>query len=1467
MYETHDSADSSTSIVSDSDCESSADSLNMVDSSDETPDAVAQEYCSIGEAMKLVSSPFDGDKKKLREFLDNVDVAFELVKPAFHVKLLKFVKAKITGDARSKLMVRDLSDTWSQVKQILEENYATKRTLDYYACRMFNAKQLRDESIASWGSRIDSLQTDLREAAGRVCKQDEITGAVGLINHLGKACFVQGLANDRIQTIVRSRGEKILLSTAIEISLEEESAILSAKERSGSSGTAHSVARCQNCNKTGHTANKCFLRKDTRLEARNVKTIAGVKCFNCGRLGHMARDCRLPKRNYKDDWKSDPRGKDGKSSDNRNRVANLVSSTAVVNIRVAECKVDGCAALDTVTFNVSESRSGTARFLVDTGADISIIKASSLNEGTVYLPDKRVQISGISKGVLSTLGVAELKLSTKCKTSTHEFQVVGNELNMQHDGILGKDFWQSKRAKINYLKGEIVMPNLKIKFDAHDACMSNAVYEVKLPARSEVIVRLPTNSKGEGLLNKITLQTGVFVAEALTTGEKGECIASIANTSEEEVTVNPPVVELSPLEVIESNIAQVNAIGPHIEKSERYKLLQDSLRLEHLNTEEKKSLLELCKEYADTFYLPGDKLSSTQSAEHAIPTPGIDATRAINVRPYRIPEALKDEVERQTKKMLADGIIVPSKSPWNSPIIVIPKKIDATGEKKWRIVIDFRKLNDVTVGDAFPLPNITEILDQLGKSRYFSTLDLASGFHQIPIRSEDRHKTAFSTPYGHMEHKMLAFGLKGAPATFQRLMNTVLSGLQGLKCLVYLDDIVLYGATLVSHNEKLKEVFDRLREHNLKLQPDKCEFLRREANYLGHVISEDGVRPDPKKIEAVESFPTPTTTKTLKGFLGLAGYYRRFLPDFSKIAKPLYELLKKDRQYEWLNEQEDAFQQLKNLLITEPVLQYPDFTKPFILTTDASDHALGAVLSQGTVGKDLPLAYASRTLNKAESRYSTIERELLAIVWATKYFRPYLYGRCFTIYTDHKPLTWIFNVKDPSSRLMRWRLKLEEYDYKVVYKKGSLNGNADFLSRINTAKTRCERREKDEVAPGEPKVRTPPDTAVEEKETAPGEPNVNTLLDTAVEVDRANVVKSEDKVGIEPDKIRKLEILREFHDSPMGGHQGMNRTYERLKLYFDWNGMKRDVEQYIKQCVSCQRNKITQNKTKMPLLITTTPEVVFEKCCLDVVGPLPTSQNNMKYLLTFQDELSKYTLAIPIEQQDAPTIAKAFVDNVVLKFGIPQVVLTDQGSNFLSELFKNTCKLLGVKKINSTSYHPETNGALERSHRTLTEYLRHFISEDQTNWDTWIAYAIFVFNTTPHTATGYTPHELMYGRKANIPGRLQEAPSSPQYTYDDYVMELRSRLGSSYEVARKNLLKAKEVNKKHSDKRSHEVVFKIDDKVLLHDETVRRGRSKKLSGTWLGPYDVLLVEGVNVTIKRKGNKSMKVHANRLKLFF
>ena len=447
-------------------------------------------------------------------------------------------------------------------------------------------------------------------------------------------------------------------------------------------------------------------------------------------------------------------------------------------------------------------------------------------------------------------------------------------------------------------------------------------------------------------------------------------------------------------EIDDRNISEAVLLGAMEQRKEREDQAMSreerviaKLKDDNLNEEEKKLLREICFKYQDVFYLPGDKLSCTTAAKHTIQLePGVTP---INTRPYMLPESQKEEIDRQVKQLVDDGIVVSSESPWNSPLLIVLKRAWPDGKPKWRMVVDFRKLNEKTVGDAHPLPDITEIMDQLGQSKYFTCLDMAMGY-QIELEPGEGPKTAFSTKQGHWGYLRLPFGLKTAPATFQKMMNTVLSGLTGTRCFVYLDDIVLYARSLAEHDVNLREVLDRLRTYKLKLQPEKCQLLRKEVSYLGHVISEDGVRPDPLKVLAIEGFPTPSNQKQLKTFCGMISYYRCFIPDCSRIASPLYKLLKKDAKFEWVEAQENAFQHLKSKLMNQPILQYPDFGKELVLTTDASNLGLGAVLSQGQIGKDLPVAYASRSLNKAELHYTTSEKELLAIVWATKYFRPYL---------------------------------------------------------------------------------------------------------------------------------------------------------------------------------------------------------------------------------------------------------------------------------------------------------------------------------------------------------------------------------------------------------------------------------------------------------------------------------------------
>lgn len=1185
-----------------------------------------------------------------------------------------------------------------------------------------------------------------------------------------------------------------------------------------------------------------------------------------------------------------------------------------------------------LNLEIDFSNSTSLTFLVDTGADVSLVRIQSLKGSTMVSQRTRFVLTGITSNSITTLGICTGNIAFPlAQTVNHEFSVVPEhfQLNSDSDGIIGRDFLLKHDAIINYPKGivylkvagrEVEIPfksdqtrqasgqaqenskestevipnqanknpnksdiNLKNKQNQQiihtlsdplneiDSAQINFPPKVEkskstkvlpnhekensststiitknnhnqqtlntfidhtnkvepihiiLPPRVEKYFEIPVPQNQNMICLSEEIIPGVFVGNFLICSQTEKAMVSIVNSNEHEIELyyKPKLEYLSHFNILnlKTQAAKPNTVQHRIDQ------ITQSIHLpSDLNPEEKSSILKICSEFHDLYHLEGDKLTHTDVIQHKIPLK--TDTNPINIRPYRLPESQKIIIEGHVNEMLQNDIIQHSSSPWNSPLLVVPKKPDQHGNKQWRVVVDYRKLNNVTIGDAFPLPNITEILEQTGYSRYFSTLDLASGYHQITMDPVDCEKTAFSTPNGHYEFKKMPFGLKGAPATFVRAMTKILTGLQNTKCLVYLDDIIIFGRNLQDHNNKLTEVFKCLRKHNLKIQPNKCHFLHREIMFLGHIISQAGIMPDPSKIEAVKNYPRPTNVKEIQTFLGFTNYYRKFIKNFSDIVSPFTQLLKKNVPFVWSQECEKSFILLKDKLTTAPILQHPNFNKEFLLTADASDKAIGAILSQGEIGKDLPISYASRTLNSAEQNYSVTEKELLAVVWGTHTFRPYLFGRKFQIISDHQPLIWGLKVKDPSSRLLRWRIKLEEYDFDINYKPGKSNTNADALSRISykqcLAITRAQAN----------KENTLPEAQTHFSNT------VETITD--------------------PETINS--ILKEFHDAPLGGHQGVIRSFKRIKQRYKWKNMMKDIVTYIKKCPKCQKNKYGKN-TKIPMKITTTSSIPFEKIFLDICGPLPISDNNNRYILTMQDDLSKYSLALPMENAEANTVAKIFVTELICRHGTPQSILTDQGSNFLSSIFKNVCKLLKIKQLQTTAYRPQTNGALERSHRTLGEVLRNYTDQDQRNWDLWLPYAMFVYNSTPHSTTKMTPFKILYGYEPTLPSSIKCTPN-PVYTYDDYVQELKARLQSSYAIARENILKSKQSSKLQYDKNAQEAYFKIGDLVLLKDNTSRR----KLSELYHGPYEIVEINSAqNSTIKI--NKKLKmVHNNNLKPF-
>lgn len=675
------------------------------------------------------------------------------------------------------------------------------------------------------------------------------------------------------------------------------------------------------------------------------------------------------------------------------------------------------------------------KLLIDTGANQSFLSPDVIQNYYSHIPLQHdpfevTNIHGTSRN--------EYSITLPCfneLNDENEIKLFAYKFHDYFDGLIGLDLLTKWQARID-LKDLLLMT----RNSTNDIKLYNSrnvnLYEDIIPANSSKLIRIPINSPDGDVIVNEQILCNCLIHECITTVKNNRGFLEIENSSNHDIIFSldrPAAAEVLNIECTRTEL------------SPRARDVVSRLRTEHLNAEAQANLIQLCSRYSDIFYIDGEPLSFTNKIKHNIRTTD---EMPIYTKTYRYPFVHRDEVRDQIAKMLEQGIIRPSDSAWSSPIWVVPKKADASGRQKWRLVVDFRKLNEKTIDDKYPIPNISDVLDKLGKCQYFTTLDLASGFYQVEMNPDDVHKTAFNVENGHFEFLRMPMGLKNSPSTFQRVMDNVLRGLQNVICLVYLDDIIVFSTSLQEHMINLEKVFQRLRESNFKIQMDKSEFLKLETAYLGHVISRDGVKPNPDKIKTIENYPLPKTPKQIKQFLGLIGYYRKFIPDFAKTTKPLTNCLKKRVGITINSEYINCFEKCKKLLTNDPILQYPDFSRDFNLTTDASNFAIGAVLSQGPIGSDKPIAYASRTLNESETNYSTIEKELLAIVWATKYFRPYLFGRKFKVITDHKPLQWLMNLKEPNSRLTRWRLKLSEYNYTIIYKKGKSNTNADALSRI-----------------------------------------------------------------------------------------------------------------------------------------------------------------------------------------------------------------------------------------------------------------------------------------------------------------------------------------------------------------------------------------------------------------------------------
>ena len=882
--------------------------------------------------------------------------------------------------------------------------------------------------------------------------------------------------------------------------------------------------------------------------------------------------------------------------------------------------------------------------------------------------------------------------------------------------------------------------------------------------------------------------------------------------------------------------------------------VENQIKLPPVEQEISEKITKLLNAHQHLFANKMSELGMATAIKHTINT---GTSPPVNLPLRRTPQKLKMTVRSHIDEMQCHNIIRESASPYAAPVVMTTKK---DGDP--RFCVDYRKLNQVTVKDRYPLPRIDDTIDALHGAQYFTTLDLFSGYWQIEIDEPDKHKTAFVCEYGQYEFNRMPFGLTNAPSTFQRLMNRILKPVLYESVLVYLDDIIVFSKTVDEHIEHIAAVFKILAENGLKLKAKKCDFFKTKIDYLGHVVSSEGVAPDEKKVQSILNYPEPRNQKEVSSFLGLAGYYRKFVRAFADMAHPLTSLTRKDAEWKWGDEQKDAFNRIKCCLTSKPILRYPDFTRDFIVHTDASGYGIGAVLAQmqrppqsddssgETDEVEVVIAYTSKHLDDRQCKWSTTEKEAFAIVHAIDVFKPYLYGSKFTVFTDHRPLEWLMSKNEPSGRLARWALKIQEFNIEIGYRAGKHNQNADTLSRIPLPLVATVTFNKDDSNWAKNQLQ---DTFCKD---------IFEKLKTRNEVTNYSISESGelyylDKLVV-PDS-KKAEIYENNHDHMAAGHLGVAKTKARIQRRYYWPKMAEDIAVYVKNCLKCAQRK-PYGQSKAPLKPMPAATRVWERIAMDIVGPVETSRNGNRYILVLSDYASRFVMTIPMIDQTAKTVAAHLVNEVLTKYGAPEQILTDQGTNFLSELVYQICQLFKIKQLRTTSYHPQTDGLVERFNRTLCDMLACYVNEDPESWDVFLPFVTFAFNTAEQASVKNNPFYLFYGRDAIMPTELVE---NRRYRFTEDDMEIyRQKWQTALSFAREQLIKAQNKQKVYYDANSKVVDYSIGDYVLLRSPPV----PGKFQYRWLGPYAVVKrISPLTYKINLPGaSEDVVVHVNRLK---
>ena len=1116
-------------------------------------------------------------------------------------------------------------------------------------------------------------------------------------------------------------------------------------------------------------------------------------------------------------------------------------------------------------------------------------------------PFETATISGLLKG--------PVKNSAYYKRVNVSVEPMSSHLNdeSRYCAVPGYTFLKPGSHRIHVMMKNLTARTVTIHQGVKIATMSAANLVPHMLAPEEVKVQNPPQQTETDA--KISMK-GASVTEngGRSSSVEGDTRRGTVDTPHRRSTVEEkPEMDRTPLE------------GEQLEKL--YELTKLAEGTSTWTPEQQQKAKDVIKEYSFLFAMGTLDLGKTNLVKHKIEL--TDYT-PIKDRYRRIPPHQYEEVRKHLKEMLDVGAIRRSNSPWASPVVLVRKK-----DGSLRFCIDLRKLNARTIKDAYSLPRIEDALDSLNGACIFTSLDLKSGYWQVELDESSIPLTAFTVgPLGFYECVRMPFGLTNAPATFQRLMESCLGELHLEWCIIYLDDIIIFSKNPDDHLTRLRGVFERLAKAGLKLKPSKCEFFRSSLKYLGHIVSKNGIATDPRKVKAILDWPKPKTVTEVRSFTGFTNYYRRFIKGYAKVARPLHELTsgengkKKHSKVQWTDRCQESFDSLKKICSESPVLAYADYAKPFVLHTDASTTGLGAVLYQKQEdGKERVIAYASRTLNRAERNYDAHKLEFLALKWAvTDRFHEYLYGATFEVFTDNNPLTYILSTAKLDAMGHRWVASLGPYNFKLSYKPGKLNTDADSLSRINwqtvdptQVRATMDLAQVDRTIVLDPEVRgqqsvdSPfPNKALriglqaqKWKRRQQEDPEISKILEmmeqdtwstykytrlddesmkcyvkvrTELEVEDGLLYRrirlkdqEEDTYQFVVPRKYRLLALDLLHDQ--FGHLGVDRTTVLATGRFYWPHMTEEIRKYIQNCERCIRFKQKPENAPLKPLEASYPLELVHMDFLRIGGKKDKNAN----VLVITDHFTRYCQAYVTSNQQATTAAKIFINQFVTNYGYPEKILTDQAQAFNGKLYEAMCKEAKIKKIRTSPYHPQTNGQCERFNRTLMTMLGALPEEDKINWQDWVSTLVHAYNCTTTRVTGFSPYFLMFGREPRIPADETFGvtfPQSRRKTVKNYVETLRKRLEWAYQTATEHIQKDTERRKLYYDRKSHCMNIVEGDIVLVRQKVF--GTTYKIEDRWEIPVYIVLEkhdDGMTYKVKKIGDNSEEsckyLHRNML----